>query len=191
MTLSSLPSTTPTARRPVGLDLIAESQPDGDARFERIRAQLDTWLNRLEGCRPHSRRFPPAVPHAPGVYLFTEQTDHRYIGRAKDLNTRFGQHVAPKSRENQAAFAFNIAKRNAQRVNAFSVEKRTRKDLGADPDFNGRFFSPAKAQVRAMEFRFVAFDLGMEDVDALSTVFEVYASLHLGTEGDFNLFATH
>ena len=29
------------------------------------------------------------------------------------------------------------------------------------------------------------------DDDPLSTIFEVYASLVLGTEGDFNLFATH
>jgi hypothetical protein len=31
----------------------------------------------------------------------------------------------------------------------------------------------------------------MENIDALATIFEVYASILLGTEGDFNRFATH
>jgi hypothetical protein len=37
-----------------------------------------------------------------------------------------------------------------------------------------------------MDFRVVE----IED-PALSTIFEVYASIVLGTEGDFNLFETH
>ena len=61
-----------------------------------------------------------SVPHAPGVYLFTEHDNHRYIGRANDLNNRFGQHVAASSRHNHAAFAFNIAKRAAEQEGLIS-----------------------------------------------------------------------
>ena len=32
-----------------------------------------------------------------------------------------------------------------------------REDLDVDPEFNDRFFAPAKVRVRAMEFRFVLF----------------------------------
>jgi hypothetical protein len=167
-----------------------QPQDDGLARFGAILDELDAYLNSLTGCESHSRDHRPAAPDQPGVYLFTEVGEHRYIGRAKNLNKRFGQHVAPKSSHNQAAFAFNIAKRAAQDI-GFPVGGRTRDDLGADPEFNDRFFSPAKARVRAMDFRFVVFDLDTPDVDALSTIFEVYASLRLGTEGAFNLFATH
>lgn len=177
-------------------------QPDPDrvrerglTRFHELHALLEPRLECLLRCAPHTRDRRPGVPHvaapnAPGVYLFTEMGNHRYVGRAKDLNARFGQHVAPKSHENQAAFAFNIATRDAE-ANGFPVAGRKRKALDGDQDFNERFFGPAKARVRAMEFRFVRFDPGMSDVDALSTIFEVYASLLLGTEGDFNVFATH
>ena len=156
----------------------------GLARFSVIADQLDTRLDELLACPAHSRDHRPAAPHNSGVYLFTEGNDHRYVGRAKNLNKRFGQHVAPKSPSNQAAFAFNIAKRNAETA-GMNVQ-RTREVLAADPEFVEQFFVPAKQQVRAMEFRFV----NLAD-DALSTVFEVYAALLLGTEGDFNLFATH
>lgn len=157
---------------------------DGARRFAEILGQLEPLLDTLLACPPHSRNRRPAVPHESGVYLFTEEDNHRYIGRAKDLNIRFGQHVAPKSPQNQAAFAFNVAKRDAEAAGLDVV--RTREALAADPQFDDRFFASAKQQVRAMEFRFVR----LAD-DSLSTIFEVYVSLLLGTEGDFNLFATH
>lgn len=172
-----------------------EIREHGLIRFNDLVGLLEQRLESLLDCAPHTRerrRGVPhvPVPHKPGVYLFTESGNHRYVGRAKNLNARFGQHVAPKSHENQAAFAFNIARRDAEESD-FHVSGRDRKALDRDPDFNERFFGPAKARVRAMEFRFVVFDPDMNDVDALSTIFEVYASLLLGTEGDFNLFATH
>jgi hypothetical protein len=126
----------------------------------------------------------------PASILFTDHGNHRYVGRATSLNHRFGQHVAAKSRHNAASFAFNIAKRAAEEAD-FPVVGVTREALDADPEFNERFFTPAKAQVRGMEFRFVVFSPEMADVDALATIFEVYASMLLGTEGDFNRFATH
>jgi hypothetical protein len=42
-----------------------------------------------------------------------------------------------------------------------------------------------------MDFRFVTFDPEEQDVDAFSSIFEVYAAMRLRTDGDFNLFATH
>ncbi len=98
--------------------------------------------------------------------------------------------MAAKSRHNAASFAFNIAKRAAEEAD-FTVVGITREALDDDPEFNQRFFTPAKEQVRSMEFRFVVFSPEMADVDALATIFEVYASMLLGTEGDFNRFATH
>jgi hypothetical protein len=180
---------------------VAKTQPDeldaakGLARFKQLHEQLEPHLERLLVCEPHSRSPTPGakhvpVPHAPGVYLFTEDGNHRYIGRAKDLNHRFGQHVAAGGRHNQAAFAFNIAKRAAEQAGIALVGVK-REDLDVDPEFNERFFAPAKVRVRAMEFRYVLFGTETPDVDALSTIFEVYASMRLGTEGDFNLFATH
>ncbi|HZP97253.1 MAG TPA: hypothetical protein VFC31_13115 [Candidatus Limnocylindria bacterium] len=61
----------------------------------------------------------------------------------------------------------------------------TRAEVAAQPAFSEKF-AIAKQRVRRMEFRFVA----ISDA-ALSTIFEVYASIALGTEGDYNLFETH
>jgi hypothetical protein len=75
---------------------------DGARRFAEILGQLEPLLDTLLACAPHSHDRRPAVPHESGVYLFTEEDNHRYIGRAKDLNKRFGQHVAPKDLEDRA-----------------------------------------------------------------------------------------
>lgn len=170
-------------------------QAEARARFRRLLNELEPGLRELLACPPHSRDRKSGAPHIPvpstaGVYLFSENGEHRYVGRARNLNRRFGQHVAPKSRHNQAAFAFNIAKREAEGAGFVAADVK-RGALDANPAFNARFFTPAKSLVRSMEFRFVLFDGDAPDADALSTVFEVYASMRLGTEGDFNLFATH
>ena len=61
----------------------------------------------------------------------------------------------------------------------------TRIVISTSADFVQHFLA-AKIRVRSMEFRYV-----VVPEPALSTVFEVYASIALGTEGDFNLFETH
>ncbi len=177
------------------VELSGSGGTGGLARFNEFYKQLAALLDGLQACEPHSRDRTPgvkyvAVPHTPGVYLFTDCGNHRYVGRARNLNHRFGQHVAAKSRHNAASFAFNMAKRAAEKAD-FPVIGVTREALDADLEFNERFFTPAKAQVRGMEFRFVVFRPQRVDVDALATIFEVYASMLLGTEGDFNRFATH
>ena len=61
----------------------------------------------------------------------------------------------------------------------------SRRVIATRPGFDG-YFAAAKRRVRAMDFRFVKIE-----VPSVSTIFEVYASLALGTEGEFNLFETH
>lgn len=125
----------------------------------------------------------PAVPAVAGVYLFSEDDGHRYVGRTRDANRRLGEHTRPSSPENSAPFAFNIARRDAAAAGLAVDGPRT--VVAVRPDFVP-YFIAAKERVRAMDFRVV----GIED-PALSTIFEVYASIVLGTEGDYNLFETH
>ena len=94
-----------------------------------------------------------------------------------------GEHTRPSSPENSAPFAFNIARQEAIRQNIDATGSR--KAISKLPDF-AELFDAAKSRVRAMEFRFVE----IED-PPLRTIFEVYASLALGTHGDFNVFETH
>jgi hypothetical protein len=164
-------------------------------RFDAIRGQLDERLDVLLVCEPHTLIKTPGIPHVPvpataGVYLFTEQGQHQYVGRSKTLKSRFGNHTRPSSGENSAPFAFNIAKRAAE-DDGFEVAGRTRKQLATDPKFAEKYFTPAKGRVRAMEFRYVEFNPDDADADAFSTIFEVYAAIALGTDSEFNLFGTH
>jgi len=149
-------------------------------RYREIEQKLPTLLDSLLSCTPHHAGTKPSVPHHEGVYLFTEAGRHVYVGRTGDFNHRLGQHTRSSSPENSAPFAYNIAKR-AAKVPVVG----TRIAISRHADFMPHF-QAAKARVRAMEFRYVV----IHDA-ATSTVFEVYASIALGTEGDFNLFSTH
>ncbi len=152
-------------------------------RFREIERQLPDLLDGLLAAPPYWRGESPAVPAVAGVYLFTEDGVHRYVGRTRNGNRRLGEHTRPSSKENSAPFAFNIAKADAR--TAGTDVAGSRKQVAALPGF-APYFTAAKQRVRAMDFRVV------EVVDpALSTIFEVYAAIALGTEGEFNLFETH
>ena len=118
-----------------------------------------------------------------GVYLFTEEGVHRYIGRTRNANRRLGEHIQMSSSQNSAPFAFNIAKAEARRE---GIEfTGTRDEVAATPEF-APYFQDAKERIRAMDFQVIAID-----DPVVSTIFEVYAAVALDTEGDFNLFETH
>jgi GIY-YIG catalytic domain-containing protein len=153
------------------------------ARFRKLERRLPDLLDDLLACSAHRRGVRPAVPSCAGVYLFSEDGRPLYIGRSRNFNRRLGDHTRPKAAQNSAPFAFNIAKRAA--ADAGLLITGTRTAIAAQPGFD-EHFSSAKTRVRAMEFRFVRVPDPVE-----STIFEVYAALALGTEGDFNLFETH
>ncbi len=152
-------------------------------RLREIERQLPSLLNALIAAPSFRRGRRPAVPKMPGVYLFTEDGVHRYIGRTRNANRRLGEHIQTSSPQNSAPFAFKMAKAEATRE---GVEfTGTRDEIAATPEFTP-FFQAAKERIRAMDFRVIK----VAD-PALSTIFEVYAAVVLETEGDFNLFETH
>jgi hypothetical protein len=144
---------------------------------------MEPLLDRLLDCEPHRRGERPAAPERPGVYLFIENGKPIYVGQTRDFRRRWGEHTRPSSPENSAPFAFNIARLEAGRQKL--DVSGPRKTVSALPDF-ATLFAAAKDRVREMEFRFVE----IED-PPLRTIFEVYASLALGTYGEFNIFETH
>jgi len=152
-------------------------------RFREIEKRLPGLLHDLLDGRPYRRGKRPAVPHIAGVYLFTEDGTHRYVGRTRDTNRRLGEHIWDSSGENSAPFAFNIAKADAEEAGVELVGSR--KAVASMPAFEP-YFKSAKQRVRAMDFRIVRV---LEPT--VSTVLEVYAAMALNTEGEFNLFDTH
>jgi len=156
---------------------------EGLRHFSGILNQMEPLLGQLLNCEPRQRGILPTAPERPGVYLFTEAGKPIYVGQTRSFRRRWGEHTRPSSPENSAPFAFNIARREAIRKNLDATGPR--KAVSKLPDF-AELFKAAKSRVRAMDFRFVE----IED-PPLRTIFEVYASLALGTHGDFNVFETH
>ncbi len=155
----------------------------GPPRFEELVTRLPHLLDELLACQPYIAGERPTVPRVSGVYLFSEGGRPVYVGRTRDCRRRLADHTRPSSRENSAPFAFNLTRRDLGEGGQRAMG--TRAEVAAQPAFSEKF-AIAKQRVRRMEFRFVA----ISDA-ALSTIFEVYASIALGTEGDYNLFETH
>lgn len=159
-------------------------------RWDGMVSEFDTMLDELEGAVPHRHGGKPSPPKSPGIYLFSEDGKPVYVGITRNLRARYGQHQRPSSPENSAPFAFAIARRTAGEE-GFPVEGRGRVELSKDPEFAETYFGPAKDRVRAMDFRYVEIPEEDLDSDVKLTVFEVFASMVLDTEGDFNSFRTH
>jgi len=147
-----------------------------------METQFPELLAALQACPAHKRGEPPVVPRLTGVYLFTEGSQARYVGRTRDFNRRLGQHTAPKSTHRQSAYAFKIAKEEARNAGISVIG--TRREIAVEPGFDA-IFSAAKKRVRRMEFRFVEVN-----EPRVSAVFEVYASIVLGTDVDVNDWET-
>ncbi len=128
------------------------------------------------------RRRHRRIPASPGIYLFTENGKPMYVGQTRKLSKRLGYHTRPGAPQEQASFAFQLAKADATRMGITAVG--TRRQVAAHPEILP-LFEKAKQRVAAMDVRFI------EVPDPHTrTVFEVYAALALGT-GEFNSFETH
>jgi hypothetical protein len=135
-----------------------------------------------------------AAPNAHGVYLFTENSRHLYVGRtgktersvragkpsASGFRARLAGHCRPSSGLSSATFAIRLALERAREEGTPIVAPRG--ELLNDPRFRALFVA-AKERITAMEFRLVE----IED-DRESAVFEVYAAYVLQTQ--YNSFAT-
>ena len=157
--------------------------PEWPPRFGVLVSQMPQLLEQLLACPAHFAGTRPAVPCVSGVYLFSEHGRPRYVGRTRNCNRRLADHTRPSSRENAAPFAFNLARRELAQAGQQVVG--TRAEIAAYGTFSLKF-AETKQRIRRMEFRFVE----IHD-PTVSAIFEVYASLALGTEGEYNLFETH
>jgi len=90
-----------------------------------------------------------------GVYLFTEERRHLYVGRSNVLRGRYGRHCRPGATHKQAAFAFQLAREaTGHTTPAHVAGKDSRDGLMLDPLFVAAF-QAAKERIRAMEYRYV------------------------------------
>ena len=119
-----------------------------------------------------------------GVYLFTENGRHLYVGRSDRLFERYKNHWGPRKTEREAAFAFKLAREATGYMKpTYKKGPGSRQNLALDPTF-GKAFTDAKARIRAMEYRWVE-----ETNPTCQCLLEIYVSVVLATT--YNDFDTH
>jgi len=152
------------------------------AEFAAAVEQMPALLAALQAAPSYRVADHPQIPIAPGIYLFTDRGTPIYVGQTRKLRNRLRQHTGERRRENEASFAFNVAKRDA--ANDGVNIKLPRAVLEADPAFIP-YFARARVSVATMTVQFI------ELADPIvRTLFEVYVALALSLD-EFNSFETH
>ena len=121
----------------------------------------------------------PKSMQGSGVYLFSEGSNHRYVGRSDRMRKRLGEHCRKSSTHFSASFAFLLAKDDP----ACTGIKGSRAVLEKHEVF-GEAFRKAKARVAEMDIRFVGIDDPYQQA-----LLEIYVSLALKTP--HNSFENH
>ena len=155
-----------------------------DAKFVELAETLAPKLELLIKCPPrYYGELPIDMPHS-GIYLFTENGRHLYVGRSNVLRSRYGRHCRPGATHKQAAFAFLLAREATGRTKAsYRAGADSRAGLMLDPTFEVAF-RQAKERIRKMQYRYV------EETDQnRQALLEIYCAIVLGTR--YNDFGTH
>lgn len=149
-------------------------------RWDQLHPELRTRLDELLSCIPVADT--KLLPRQPGIYLFTENGRHLYVGRTRKLRGRIRGHSKPASRTNQAHFAVHLARESYEAEHGEPPQKPF---LGHE-EFH-RHFAAAKLRIAAMEVRYVL--TPPSSMDALQAVLEIYVAMEL--QARYNDFGTH
>jgi len=153
-------------------------------RFLDAISTLEQKLADLLECDPKAFGQLPTTMTAAGVYLFTESGRHLYVGRSNRLRSGYFLHCRPGSRQNQASFAYRLAREKLGVGRASYIRgSGSRTGLAATDPF-AIAFADAKARIRAMEYRHVE-----EPNQIRQALLESYCAIALETP--YNDFGTH
>jgi len=151
--------------------------------FAEMVEALDPSFRRLLAMEPVKPVSLPKRMPKEGVYLFSEDREHLYTGRSKDIRARIGRHCLPGTTHKMAAFAFRLAREDTGRLDASYKKEGSRDELMQDPAFCAAF-DQAKTRIREMDVRFV------EEADPVrQALLEMYVAVSLQTP--YNDFRTH
>ena len=133
----------------------------------------------LLGCRPLRKNRLPGEMGGAGVYLFSENDKHLYVGRSKEVRDRVMQHSRISVLD--APFAF---KRTREALGKGATYRRegSRKQLLNDPVFAGEL-ARQKQWISTLDVRYVHVD-----DPVTQAVLEIYSSDVLDTP--YNDFTT-
>lgn len=160
-----------------------------DVKFAILADKLRPSFDALMMCRPVKGGTLPdfGLPKGEkprGVYLFTENDQHLYVGRSNRLLDRYKNHWVPSKSDREAAFAFKLARISTGFEKAtYKQGPGSRKELANNPKFVAEF-TKSKARIRNMEYRWV-----IESHPTTQCLLEIYVATVLGTP--HNDFDTH
>ncbi len=154
-----------------------------NAKFATLVESLEPAFRRLIQMQPVSATRLPRIMPEKGIYLFSDGPTHLYVGRSNNIRKRIGLHCRPGSQQNQATFAFRMARHETGRTKAAYAVAGGRRDLAKDALF-GPAFTACKARIRELDLRFVE-----EKDPTRQALLEIYAATVLETP--FNDFDTH
>jgi hypothetical protein len=155
-----------------------------DSKFAVLVETLAPKLELLLAAPPSRFGNLPRDMPTSGVYLFTENERHIYVGRSNTLRGRYGRHCLPGATHKQASLAFQFAREATGRTKAsYRSGEESRAGLMLDPIFAAAFIK-GKGRIRAMEYRYV------EEADQnKQALLEIYCAVVLSTP--YNDFKTH
>lgn len=116
-----------------------------------------------------------------GVYLFTENGQHLYVGRTKKtIRDRVREHVAKKI---DCPLALRLARESTNNMTPTYKPKGSAKDLLKQPNFQ-KAYEQAQQRIRSMEVRYVG-----ESHPIKQALLEIYVAVAIGAK--YNVFDTH
>jgi hypothetical protein len=149
-------------------------------RFDKYVEQLKRLLAELESAPAVKVGDKRLFPKSGGCYALIEEEKYQYVGIAKNINQRIGNHTS--GRAEQSAFAFKLARKATGRPVTYTKEG-SKKELMKDPMFISSM-KLATERVKNMTARFVL----IED-PSQRYLFEFFAAVSLNAP--YNDFNTH
>ena len=150
-----------------------------NAEFQKLVNEVERLHGKLMAMKPVKRGALGACKF-PGVYLFTENGVHQYVGRTgRHLFKRVPEHWTVKD----APLAFRITRHATGKVKAsYKADDDSRKKLMKLPEF-AQAFTEAKSRIGKMDIRYVRVD-----DPTTQALLEIYTATVLKTP--FNEFHT-
>jgi hypothetical protein len=114
----------------------------------------DSLYNQLLAMPPGTAGSPPKTTPKNGIYLFSDNGQHLYLGRSNNIRGRIDRHCRPGATHRMAAFAFHLAREATGFLRAAYIKEGSRKALMEIPKFTSAF-SKSKERIRMMDLRFI------------------------------------
>jgi len=146
-----------------------------DREFTQLVESLKPQLGRLLAMKPVRYGLLPRAMPIKGLYLFSEGSQHLYVGRTNGLRQRLQNHCRPGGTHFTATFALRIAGQDTGQLKASYNAAGSRTALCKESRFR-KAFEQAKRRVTSPDIRFVA------EADATrQALLEIYAATVLKT----------